>query len=100
MRISDWSSDVCSSDLDDRRHPRRVRGRLEDDDAARREREPDLAETRTPRPVPRNDAGDDPHRFVPNAPFADDTAEIDVLKLVIEREIGRASCRERVCKYG
>src|SRR3546814_3241920 len=71
---------------DDRRHPRRVRGRLEDDDAARRERGPDLAETRTPRPVPRNDAGDDPHRFVPNAPFADDTAEIDVLKL----EIGRA----------
>src|SRR3546814_2155934 len=27
MRISDWSSDVCSSDLDDSRHRQPVRGR-------------------------------------------------------------------------
>src|SRR3546814_7375326 len=35
MRISDWSSDVCSSDLEDRRLPRR-RGRGSPDRRGRR----------------------------------------------------------------
>src|SRR3546814_9319884 len=76
MRISDWSSDVCSSDLRERRAPRVVGGNLQrnrtDDrrDNERRERTPrvvggDLQRNRV------NDRRDD--------------------------EIGRASCREREC---
>src|SRR3546814_3585022 len=71
MRISDWSSDVCSSDLIDGADPRaiphlvhRVR-RLFDLDA-------------DPAPV---------HRV-----FADDP-------LLARGKIGRASCRERECQY-
>src|SRR3546814_2902095 len=66
MRISDWSSDVCSSDLSTRHcpgaYPRQQRGR-----------------GRRRLPVPRR-AHHDPAAHAP-------------------REIGRASCRERVCQY-
>src|SRR3546814_4463555 len=61
MRISDWSSDVCSSDLYRWRNP----------DNALHVRRSDSS--------PR--LGPDAHR----------TGDI--------REIGRASCRERVCQY-
>src|SRR3546814_16574018 len=64
MRISDWSSDVCSSDLRLPR-PRRGRGRL-------REREA-LSQRPAARALPRAARGG--------------------------REIGRASCRERVWQY-
>src|SRR3546814_8772916 len=80
MRISDWSSDVCSSDLD----MRVAKGR-QDQAAAHI----DDAGGRSPQ---RADLGlaadrDDPavlnrDRFGPGLP-----------------EIGRASCRERVCQY-
>src|SRR3546814_10088449 len=66
MRISDWSSDVCSSDLGGgalhRPRPRR-------NDA-------DLRGTR---------------RFARLRPGGDSARRAD--------EIGRASCRERVCQY-
>src|SRR3546814_4560819 len=70
MRISDWSSDVCSSDLgDERRQPRAGR-------ALRVEHQPQfrgLAGDRRPHPPDESRDG--------------------------RGEIGRASCRERVCKY-
>src|SRR3546814_13957478 len=83
MRISDWSSDVCSSDLEVCRTPARaVQGRSaparQGTGAPRHlRRSPPL-----PRPRPR-----DPHprRSVEGA-----------LRHI---EIGRASCRERVCQY-
>src|SRR3546814_4378362 len=66
MRISDWSSDVCSSDLVDLDRQSRIARRL---DPAQRDGQ--IAD-------------------------ACDMAE----RRRIERvEIGRASCRERVCQY-
>src|SRR3546814_14859543 len=119
MRISDWSSDVCSSDLgpDPRgRHPRRAhsahapgRGRV------RREE----AEPRGRLPRPRGNGGLTVSTF-----FLSDTAALlgrslrhilrspdtiittaitPIVMLVMfvyvfGGEIGRASCRERVCQ--
>src|SRR3546814_10679926 len=71
MRISDWSSDVCSSDL---RESHR------------------LAEQRA-----RADPGavDAFVAFRPDAPH-----QVEILQLIMDGiEIGRASCRERVCQY-
>src|SRR3546814_7815930 len=71
MRISDWSSDVCSSDLP----PRAVRGRLD---------------LRAPPPA-EGDSFHDRHR----------PRLLEPLRNVARRreQIGRASCRERVCQY-
>src|SRR3546814_4431515 len=71
MRISDWSSDVCSSDLQ-----RAERRRAGDRQRAR-------ARARREVHLPGRDLGD-----------GQEAAERDVLP-----EIGRASCRERVCQY-
>src|SRR3546814_1839957 len=84
MRISDWSSDVCSSDLDSRSTAHRDAGR--------------------------------PSKARPGVvTWVDDHAEQVGLRLIfgtnsaVRREglgrrlqdwqIGRASCRERVCQY-
>src|SRR3546814_4954183 len=69
MRISDWSSDVCSSDLAGDAHHGRDAQRIIDDIR------PLLART---------DREDHPLRRVDHR---------------IELQIGRASCRERVCPY-
>src|SRR3546814_4112830 len=68
MRISDWSSDVCSSDLDNQRLTRPAEGEKEqeEDDADRR-------------------------RHHPHHPLSG--------ALRIFEQIGRASCRGRVCQY-
>src|SRR3546814_7651707 len=67
MRISDWSSDVCSSDLAARLCRRKAAGRRI-----------------MPRTWRQDGASVLPRR---------NSAIVDV------REIGRASCRERVCQY-
>src|SRR3546814_2885153 len=80
MRISDWSSDVCSSDLDrsdgDPMSPHLFWGKIS-----------------------LNQAGEilDSH---PVESHSIDVAAV-VLQLLSERntQIGRASCRERVCQY-
>src|SRR3546814_2253250 len=76
MRISDWSSDVCSSDLVDTCLPQRV------------EFEPTL----------------DPGEAVPER--RSNTLEVVCvasmqarLQATVHFKIGRASCRDRVCKY-
>src|SRR3546814_4491186 len=76
MRISDWSSDVCSSDLLVLR-VRAVDVAVRDAGAV-----PPLAQPRA-----------DPFREVDRPVLAAGTAESDGEK------IGRASCRERVCQY-
>src|SRR3546814_5055352 len=86
MRISDWSSDVCSSDLADQRRALDRGGHLAVlDQVGLRGREHELA------------AGD--------VDLA--AAEIDGVEAALHRgddllrlaEIGRASCRESVCQY-
>src|SRR3546814_1881604 len=82
MRISDWSSDVCSSDLLD-----------QPEDAASR------------RGLAAAGLADDPERFAGLEFEADAVDGIDPVDLASEhaaldrKEIGRASCRERVCQY-
>src|SRR3546814_6561553 len=70
MRISDWSSDVCSSDLVPiaavRPNPRQPRAHFDQESLAG---------------------------------LTASIAEIGVLQPVLVREIGRASCRARVCQY-
>src|SRR3546814_3616143 len=70
MRISDWSSDVCSSDLqiDERKEPQPSRLTLAT-----------IA--------------------VPNTDVRDDTIKRFVATRFATLKIGRASCRERVCQY-
>src|SRR3546814_3941021 len=68
MRISDWSSDVCSSDLPGVVHPGEGIELLEEVD-----------EWRDQEALPEAFAGKGDHQR--------------------DQEIGRASCRERVCQY-
>src|SRR3546814_8334142 len=70
MRISDWSSDVCSSDLSYSHVPARGAGAPSGDATAKAH-----AGTRMSQPI---------------------TARCGVASI---DEIGRASCRERVCQY-
>src|SRR3546814_5507285 len=72
MRISDWSSDVCSSDLGPRR-------RTLPDPAAPRDRKICRGQGPRHRSLDRRDAPAPAARCI--------------------GEIGRASCRERVCQY-
>src|SRR3546814_3583156 len=89
MRISDWSSDVCSSDLQDRvveldadrgepavHHRRPVRAQAPEHQA-----DPLQAGSAGRR------AGEAYRGSLPGGPEG------------CRREIGRASCRERVCQY-
>src|SRR3546814_18902603 len=77
MRISDWSSDVCSSDLSGGRcffeDPFGVISMLKACSTTGAHRS-----SRTPDGEHCHRGGDDPHRSA---------------------QIGRASCRERVCQY-
>src|SRR3546814_8189744 len=96
MRISDWSSDVCSSDL---LFPGRRTVRLEDDVPRGR-----VAKFQKFDAIGAGDeriggvAGDEnavalAQRFIAEAHFAGED-EIEAVG-----KIGRASCRERGCQY-
>src|SRR3546814_8625193 len=78
MRISDWSSDVCSSDLgEDRLRPAHHGSHRLDRDAR------DIVVWLEP-----GERGAAAHH-----------AEPEHQRLGIGNQIGRASCRERVCQY-
>src|SRR3546814_4368199 len=84
MRISDWSSDVCSSDLLDRR-------------ARQLDRTADGLEAAALRMRHLDDGAADAQRLVVHQLLhVHDRAAGDV---VLVEQIGRASCRERVCQY-
>src|SRR3546814_11564486 len=97
MRISDWSSDLCSSDLRDQ--PLRRETQRDAGDAAESEQACDGKAERLHHHQrgDHHDRGGDGlsdgirRRFV----------EIRSLRLRADMEIqiGRASCRERVCQY-
>src|SRR3546814_2031757 len=76
MRISDWSSDVCSSDLSTNRC---VDCRCNKDSRLE-------YESRSSRPCRRLRATTPTRRDLPTGDWR-------------VRKIGRASCRERVCQY-
>src|SRR3546814_19042494 len=84
MRISDWSSDVCSSDLD--------RDRL-------------LRFHPAEHPVALQLGGSEPEAMARSAELGEawgyDEININVgcPSDRVQSEIGRASCRERVCQY-
>src|SRR3546814_5193825 len=78
MRISDWSSDVCSSDLS---------GPVEGFDA-------DLKGANSYADI----AGADVCIVTAGVPRKPGMSRDDLLGINL-KEIGRASCRERVCQY-
>src|SRR3546814_4282893 len=108
MRISDWSSDVCSSDLGNRAASCRIRYFMSSlwrvADGVIRAGAAWHGQRRTK--LIAGPAGDflSAERGASGAhqPAADDAAVADGRSKGIDpdgREIGRASCRERVCQY-
>src|SRR3546814_12332393 len=88
MRISDWSSDVCSSDLDVAQQPARQHPASERAVAR-------LAQQRIVERL-----GFMPVRRCPVVPVGMDLGEYRLQAHRAARvKIGRASCRERVCQY-
>src|SRR3546814_9129164 len=97
MRISDWSSDVCSSDLV----------------AALEQQADPEARHLTPHEVPGyGGVGDDPDLGVVALELQDHLEPVHagheeieddgvdrLLSALLEHPIGRAPCREHVCKY-
>src|SRR3546814_9315019 len=80
MRISDWSSDVCSSDLLGSKVDRKAEGCLTCHQSEKPARE-----------LPSNERA---------RVFVTSEGERMLASMeVIRNEIGRASCRERVCQY-
>src|SRR3546814_2056557 len=91
MRISDWSSDVCSSDL-----PARAGG-----DCLRR-RQPRRLDVPLPHPGAsgsRHDGCDPCHRSEPDMSARSNLGLAVAAMMATVAKIGRASCRERVCQY-
>src|SRR3546814_1553928 len=108
MRISDWSSDVCSSDLPLHRHEERA----PDHDDRRYPERPSSVEEHALVPQARRlqaVSADTERRAMPSFniichtnPLTDSQADSLVSYLASWSpvvEIGRASCRERVCQF-
>src|SRR3546814_2167336 len=96
MRISDWSSDVCSSDL----HPGRLKNEYERRLGILEEKEktnPDTAALERQRLQLEKGKS----RLIDSyAEGMIDKMDFDPkMRNLKSRKIGRASCRERVCKY-
>src|SRR3546814_4549113 len=83
MRISDWSSDVCSSDLD-RPHGRTEKLALNQLSGGYR--------------IVLALVADLSRRMATANPHLSDPLQSEAIVL-IDEENGRASCRERVCQY-
>src|SRR3546814_7546319 len=94
MRISDWSSDVCSSDLGQCNAPARGRSRARQLDEYRPHlRGAALLAAAEDQPEERRSAW--PGVELQARCRSRDRRHADRRR----REIGRASCRERVCQY-
>src|SRR3546814_10024659 len=96
MRISDWSSDVCSSDLKTTEIPadRASTGAFYTAFLETEKRNRDLIDSIIKAPVKE---GSDEARIANFYKAYIDTQAIDAAGM--KPEIGRASCRERVCEY-
>src|SRR3546814_1233647 len=94
MRISDWSSDVCSSDL----YPGGCRSSSACHGKCRWQKSGTAPESNTDPARSRGSASNPtatPHRPPPRSPATGCCAGSGYSS----RQIGRASCRERVCQY-
>src|SRR3546814_18334480 len=110
MRISDWSSDVCSSDLaghgpgrcalhvlyEPVERPECETGQAVD--PARREAAEQVAEDAEPAALERRIFPKLDVVHWPGIPTLGDLAKLDARRTE-QRTIGRASCRERECKF-
>src|SRR3546814_14340874 len=110
MRISDWSSDVCSADLLDARTLRELNVPVDDRIAAIMA---NMERWRwMPRQLPVNRVqvniaaavltvfeGDEPVTSMRAVTGAPDNATPMLVSSIHSIEIGRASCRESVCQY-
>src|SRR3546814_4075263 len=88
MRISDWSSDVCSSDLGDKVHNFSLK-------------KPNLRWSIPEKRPKRKVFLQDISRTLPldaSAGYAR-VAKLSTAEISTDEKIGRASCRERVCQY-
>src|SRR3546814_17530183 len=100
MRISDWSSDVCSSDLVLRVTRDSAAGSFPLLDAIMAAIVEGLSATVGDDPCPAGDrarAADRARGFVLSGDAQD--VAVALIAPLRPREIGRASCRERVCQY-
>src|SRR3546814_17343757 len=98
MRISDWSSDVCSSDLE--LIEKTIRAE-EDSFAITLDKGMKLLEEAIARLSDKTIPGDVVFKLYDTYGFPFDlTADIASERELTLDEIGRASCRERVCQYG
>src|SRR3546814_1744215 len=88
MRISDWSSDVCSSDLGREQGP------------PDRVRRPKIRRLHAIQPDSGTDLvpGSRARRVAPRQPRYHRTGTLPAARFLAE-QIGSASCRERVCQY-
>src|SRR3546814_13668592 len=86
MRISDWSSDVCSSDLQRRPRPVAVAGQPARPDRTAQRRGEGLGD---------GDQSVDGRMDVVVVPAERGAERVGGVR----HQIGRASCRERVCPY-
>src|SRR3546814_17000802 len=114
MRISDWSSDVCSSDLIPL-HPAHTTAKPDAIATRPKPINPSLLSPIAPRPHHQPAIPDPPRNqpIPPTTPTASDNQPANatttpitkqrrkrrILSISIHGEIGRASSRERVCKY-
>src|SRR3546814_1510291 len=102
MRISDWSSDVCSSDLSTRKVVDYLRGEIADRQAAPRE---DLLSYGVTTQIEGRNLTDDElvgfafNLFIGGLDTVSTNIAWQFRHLAENPEIGRASCRERVCTY-
>src|SRR3546814_18788289 len=109
MRISDWSSDVCSSDLDNSRCYRLSEAErvAHGDDVVADLQQVRVAQGQSHEVVGRDlDDGDVRPRVRTDLPTLQaatvahgDGDLVSLLPHVVVGKLGRASCRERVCQY-
>src|SRR3546814_20532117 len=99
MRISDWSSDVCSSDLVGAEQHRRAIGRALDDGRGRRQVLPENGVGGQKRGENGAGGGNETHEAAQPSSRCSSQA-IPTIHTIPPGENGRASCRERVCQYG
>src|SRR3546814_18810794 len=98
MRISDWSSDVCSSDLEDEDAPKRKRASVGKAKKATTVKKKQRATENGDTSI-RNKANRE-QRVQLKLKTMTKLARIDEARRACKWwEIGRGSCRERVCQY-
>src|SRR3546814_15518898 len=96
MRISDWSSDVCSSDLSDDGGTAKLASQFIGSREVERQ---DMSRTRSRGRYTTWSMSMQTRRAVEDVVLPSEIMQLPDREGFAKREIGRASCRERVCQY-